>query len=108
MENVSRLERLKVKNPDMVQLYSAATPNGIKVAACLEEISIIKSVEDVIDYEPHSVDLRHGECRQKDFVEIFPNGKVCNYRLILNINYNIEDPSIGRSTWPFGQSSQSL
>ena len=48
----------------------------MKVAACLEEISSIKRVEDEIEYEPHAVDLRHGECRHKDFVEIFPNGKV--------------------------------
>ena len=48
----------------------------MKVAACLEEIITIKSVEDLVQYEPHSVDIRHGENLQEDFKAIFPNGKI--------------------------------
>jgi hypothetical protein len=38
MENVSKKERMVIHNKDVIQLYSAATPNGMKVAACLEEL----------------------------------------------------------------------
>ena len=30
------------RNPGVLQLYSAATPNGIKVAALLEEVSTVR------------------------------------------------------------------
>ena len=53
MEDISALSRLAVKNPMVdLQLYSAATPNGMKVAACLEELCILKSLVGVpFDYE---------------------------------------------------------
>lgn len=75
MERTSKVDRLSVKDANLIQLYSAPTPNGIKVAACLEEISIIRQDES-FSYEPHSVDIRHGENSSPEFRKIFPTGKI--------------------------------
>ena len=56
MESTQKAERFAVKNPNLLQLYSSPTPNGIKVACCLEEIKILRGGD--FDYEPHSVDIR--------------------------------------------------
>ena len=74
MEKATHEERLKVRNPEIIQLYSVATPNGIKVAACLEELAFIKG--DLFDYEPHSVDIRKAENRTEEFASISPIGKI--------------------------------
>jgi GST-like protein len=72
MENVSSVDRLAPKNDKIIQLYSAQTANGLKVAACLEELSLIKSVSGVaFEYEPHSVDIRH-----RENLKFLPNGKI--------------------------------
>lgn len=77
MEDTSREKRLAIRNPQVPQLYSAQTPNGIKVAAALEEILLLKSQDFKFDYEPHTVDIRHGESREQSFLQnICPNGKV--------------------------------
>lgn len=65
---------MEVKNPEMIQLYSITTPNGIKVAACLEELVILKG--ECFVYEPHSVDIRHGENRTEEFAALNPNSKI--------------------------------
>ena len=75
MESVAKEDRFNVKNPGVVQLYSACTPNGIKAAACLEEIAILRADES-FSYEAHSVDIRHGENNAKEFRLLFPNGKI--------------------------------
>ncbi len=36
-------------NPDIIQLYSLPTPNGVKVSIALEELGLA--------YEPHLVDF---------------------------------------------------
>tara|TARA_A100001035_G_C27725274_1_gene474038 strand:+ start:137 stop:745 length:609 start_codon:yes stop_codon:yes gene_type:complete len=60
-----------------VQLYSAATANGIKVAAALEEIKVARARKgDDFDYEPHTVRIRHGESRMDFFKEMNPHGKI--------------------------------
>jgi hypothetical protein len=53
MEDISALSRLAIKDPLIdLQLYSAATPNGMKVAACLEELCILKRLAgEPFDYE---------------------------------------------------------
>lgn len=76
MESTTKEERLAVKNSDLIQLYSVATPNGFKVAACLEELVALKGEDIPISYEPHSVDIRHGENREDWFLDINPNGKI--------------------------------
>ncbi|OOE81825.1 glutathione S-transferase [Salinivibrio sp. PR6] len=52
----------------MIEFYSAATPNGQKVAIALEEMGL--------DYQLHSVDLMANEQKQPDFLAINPNGRI--------------------------------
>lgn len=77
MEDDSFAARMEIKNLNKLQLYSASTPNGIKVAAMLEEIVDFRSATgDGFDYEPHTIDLRHQETRRIDFKQLNPNGKI--------------------------------
>ena len=72
----TRTERMTVRDPRKVQLYSAATANGIKVAAALEEIKVARARKgDDFDYEPHTVRIRHGESRMDFFKEMNPHGR---------------------------------
>jgi hypothetical protein len=51
MESVSTVDRFTVNNHGLIQLYSAATPNGMKVAACLEELVDLRSHKEDFNYE---------------------------------------------------------
>jgi glutathione S-transferase len=52
----------------MIDLYSAATPNGWKASITLEELAL--------PYELHKIDLASGEQKQKPFIDINPNGRI--------------------------------
>lgn len=52
----------------VIDLYTAATPNGHKVSIALEELEL--------PYELHVVDLAAGEQRQDWFLRINPNGRI--------------------------------
>jgi len=52
----------------MIDLYTAATPNGYKVSVTLEELRL--------DYRVHALDLAAGEQKQPDFIKICPNGRI--------------------------------
>jgi GSH-dependent disulfide-bond oxidoreductase len=52
----------------MIDLYSAATPNGFKVSIALEELGL--------PYTVCVVDLRRGEQFEPDFLRISPNNKI--------------------------------
>ncbi len=52
----------------MIELYSANTPNGIKVAIALEELGL--------SYRLIKLDLARGEQKQPAFLEINPNGRI--------------------------------
>ena len=52
----------------MIDLYTAATPNGWKVSIALEELAL--------PYELHVVDLRAGDQKQPWFTAINPNGRI--------------------------------
>ncbi|CAN5125464.1 glutathione S-transferase N-terminal domain-containing protein [soil metagenome] len=54
--------------PDVLQLYSLPTPNGVKVSIMLEEIGL--------DYEPHLVDISKNETWTEDYLSLNPNGKI--------------------------------
>jgi len=56
------------RHPERLQLYSAATPNGVKVSIMLEEIGLA--------YEPHRVDILDNESRTQEFLALNPNGKI--------------------------------
>ena len=51
MESLSVYDRFAVKYPDRIQLYSADFANGMKVAACLQELVDLRSHEKAFDYE---------------------------------------------------------
>lgn len=52
----------------MIDLYTAATPNGQKAAIMLEEVGL--------PYEKHLVDLSKGAQKEADYLAINPNGKI--------------------------------
>lgn len=52
----------------MIDLYSAATPNGHKVSIALEELSI--------PYTLHQLDLSKQDQKQEWFLKINPNGRI--------------------------------
>ena len=52
----------------MIQLYTAATPNGFKVSIALEELGV--------PYEVRPVDLRRGGQFEPEFLRISPNNKI--------------------------------
>lgn len=52
----------------MIDLYSAATPNGYKVSVALEELGL--------PYELHWLKLGEGEQKQPWFLAINPNGRI--------------------------------
>jgi GST-like protein len=52
----------------MIDLYTAATPNGWKASITLEELGL--------PYLVHQIDLSSGEQKQKPFVEMNPNGRI--------------------------------
>ncbi len=52
----------------MIDLYTAATPNGHKVSIALEELAQ--------PYTLKVLDLSKGEQKQPDFLAICPNGRI--------------------------------
>ena len=52
----------------MIDLYTAATPNGHKISIALEELTL--------PYTLHTLDLSGGAQKQPDFLKINPNGRI--------------------------------
>ena len=61
-------KRWPVKNPDVLQLYSLPTPNGVKISIMLEEVGL--------PYEAHRVDFEKAEQRSAEFLSLNPYGKI--------------------------------
>lgn len=55
-------------HPDRLQLYSLATPNGVKVSILLEEIGL--------PYEAHRVSFEANEQQSAEFLSLNPYGKI--------------------------------
>lgn len=60
--------RWPAADPDVIQLYSYPTPNGVKVSAALEELAL--------PYEPHLVTLADADVRSPEFLSLNPNNKI--------------------------------
>jgi GSH-dependent disulfide-bond oxidoreductase len=60
--------RWPAQNPDILQLYSLNTPNGVKASIMLEETGL--------RYEPHLVDLGKNESWTDEYLSLNPNGKI--------------------------------
>lgn len=56
------------RNASQIQLYSAPTPNGVKVSIMLEETGL--------SYEAHRVRFEADEQHSAEFLGAFPNGKI--------------------------------
>ena len=56
------------QDPNILQLYSTPTPNGVKVSIMLEETGL--------PYEPHRVDIMANESHDPAFLALNPNGKI--------------------------------
>ncbi len=57
-----------------LQLYSLATPNGVKVTILLEEL--IESGEEGAEYDAHLIRISEGDQFGSGFVDINPNSKI--------------------------------
>ena len=56
------------QNENILQLYSLATPNGIKVGVALEEMEI--------EYEPHTINILEGDQHTAEYKSLNPNSKI--------------------------------
>ena len=56
------------QRPDVLQLYSLPTPNGVKVSILLEETGLA--------YEPHLVDFGQNDQTSPAFLSLAPNNKI--------------------------------
>lgn len=71
---MSKLDRFPITrrwpatNPDIIQLYSMTTPNGVKVSIALEEMGL--------PYEAHAVNIMANESWTPEFLALNPNGKI--------------------------------
>ena len=61
-------QRWPATQPDLLQLYSFPTPNGVKVSIMLEEIGL--------PYEAHAVNIMKNETWDAPFLSLNPNGKI--------------------------------
>ncbi|MFZ1681954.1 MAG: glutathione S-transferase C-terminal domain-containing protein [Rhizobiaceae bacterium] len=68
LSNFPITRRWPAAYPDRIQLYSLPTPNGIKVAAALEETGL--------PYEAHRVDFSTNDQKSAEFLSLNPNGKI--------------------------------
>ncbi|MDJ0823526.1 MAG: glutathione S-transferase N-terminal domain-containing protein, partial [Paracoccaceae bacterium] len=55
-------------NPEVIQLYSFPTPNGVKASIMLEETGL--------DYEAHRVTLADADVKSPEFLSLNPNNKI--------------------------------
>lgn len=60
--------RYPAEHPGRLQLYSAPTPNGVKVSIALEEVGV--------PYEAHFVDIGQNATWEPAFLSVNPNGKI--------------------------------
>lgn len=60
--------RWPAADPKVLQLYSAPTPNGVKVSIMLEETGLA--------YEPHYVNIGENETWISEYLSLNPNGKI--------------------------------
>ncbi len=61
-------KRWPAKNPNVIQLYSFPTPNGVKISTVLEELGL--------EYEPHLVTLADADVKSPEFLSLNPNNKI--------------------------------
>ena len=60
--------RWPAQNPEILQLYSFPTPNGVKISIALEELQL--------PYEAHRVTLSDADVKSPEFLSLNPNNKI--------------------------------
>ena len=60
--------RWPAEHPERLQLYSQASPNGVKVSIMLEETGL--------PYEPHRIEFGENGTRSPEYLSLNPNGKI--------------------------------
>ena len=60
-------QKWQPKNPEILQLFSFPTPNGVKVSIALEEMEL--------PYEAHLVTLSDADVKSAEFLSLNPNNK---------------------------------
>lgn len=61
-------KRYPAQHPELLQLYSFPTPNGVKVSIMLEEVGL--------PYELHRINIKDNETWSDEFLSLNPNGKI--------------------------------
>ena len=61
-------KRWPPQHPDLLQLYSLPTPNGVKISIALEELGL--------PYEVHAINIMKNESWTPEFLSLNPNGKI--------------------------------
>ena len=61
-------QKWPASRPDVIQLYSFPTPNGVKVSIALEEMGL--------PYEAHKVTLADADVKSPEFLSLNPNNKI--------------------------------
>ena len=61
-------QKWQPKNPEILQLFSFPTPNGVKVSIALEEMEL--------PYEAHLVTLSDADVKSAEFLSLNPNNKI--------------------------------
>ena len=68
LTDFSITQKWPATRPDLLQLYSLPTPNGVKVSIMLEELGM--------PYEVHQISFESNDQMSPEFVGIFPNNKI--------------------------------
>ena len=68
LANFSITRKWPATRPDLLQLYSLPTPNGVKVSILLEELGM--------PYEVHQVSFESSDQMSPEFIGTFPNNKI--------------------------------
>ncbi len=68
LNNFPITRRWPPTRPDVIQLYSFPTPNGVKASIVLEELGLA--------YEPHLVTLADADVKSPEFLSLNPNNKI--------------------------------
>lgn len=90
-----------------LQLYSLATPNGVKVTILLEELLALGIKE--AEYDAHLIEIMEGDQFGSGFVEVNPNSKI--HALVdtcPTINNDSRDMSNGKNRLPIFESGAIL
>jgi GSH-dependent disulfide-bond oxidoreductase len=68
LSNFPITKRWPAENPEHIQLYSLATPNGVKISIALEELGL--------PYEAHTVSFGTNDQMTPEFLSLNPNNKI--------------------------------